>query len=371
MPAINCPAQGCKQTFREDLDPTVLSQLIGIHAASAHPQQQQQTPCAKIESVRRPTISSAGSTEDYEYFLVRWNEYKIATNLQGQQILTQLIECADEDLRKDLNRAYGTLINDTEENALMKIKSLAVKLENVLVARVQLHNLKQDRDETVRAFAARLRGQAKICQFTKTKKCAHNEDVQIDYSDDIIRDTLIRGLADMDIQLHILGQCNQNLTLEETIVMTEAKESGKRSASILTTNTTVSTNAASAYRQSTKQKFVSKPNVNSNDNQPKTCNHCGQRFHGWRKHERKKNCSAYNHQCAKCGNLHHFESVCRSTQQRYTQYNKGKPATNDAVFHDYTAENSSLQTNTAEDSNFFGFNGGMFDEYMSTSQSLI
>ena len=62
----------------------------------------------------------------------------------------------------------------------------------------------------------------------------------------MIRDTLIRGLADEDIQLDILGQCNQNLTLEETLQMTEAKESGKRSASILTTKTAVSMNAASS-----------------------------------------------------------------------------------------------------------------------------
>jgi len=34
-----------------------------------------------------------------------------------------------------------------------------------MVARVTLHNLRQDRDETIRAFGARLHGQAGVCKF--------------------------------------------------------------------------------------------------------------------------------------------------------------------------------------------------------------
>ena len=374
MPAITCPARGCNETFRDDLDPTVLSQLISIHAASFHPKQAE-TPGAKIEKVRRPTLSQGGSTEDWEFFLVRWREYKLATNIQGQQMISQLIECADNDLQKAIYRVYGSLADYTEENALKEIRKLAVKLENVLVARVDLHNLTQDRDEAVRAFAARLRGKSKVCEFTKSKKCTCGEDVQVDYADDIIRDTLIRGLADVDIQLDILGQCNQKLTLEETIALAESKESGKRSASILTTHpavsanatSAVSANATSAYRKNTNQNHVSKANMNFNDNQPKKCNHCGQKFHGWRKHERKKHCPAYDHQCTKCGILHHLESVCRSRQQKF---NQSKPTTNDAVFHEYTAEAPSQET-AAEYSNFFDSNSGLFDDSTSASKSLI
>ena len=368
MPEITCPAQGCTQTFRDDLDATVLSQLISIHAQSAHPPTapQPQLHAAKMERVRRPTISSAGSTEEWEYFLSRWDEYKLATRMEGQDILLQLIECADEDLRKDLNRAYGTLTNDTEENALKKMKTLAVKLENILVARVHLHNLKQDRDETVRGFSARLRGQAKVCQFTKEKTCNCGAEVQIDYSEDIIRDTLIRGLADEDIQLAVLGQQNQKLTLEETLQITEAKESGKRSAGMLT-NTVVSMNAASSYKRNANQKFTTNPNSSSNDTTPKTCNHCGQKFHGRKKSERKKKCPAFNHTCGKCGILHHYESVCRSAQQNSTQ-NNSRPTTHDAVFHEYTAEESKFQSDTTDNSSFF--NAGMFDD-LTASKSLI
>lgn len=366
MPEITCPAQGCTQTFRDDLPEAVLTQLISIHAQSVHPvtTPPQQNLCAKMERVRRPTISSAGTSEDWDYFLGRWQEYKLATRLRGQDILTQLLECADDDLRKDLSRAYGSLLNETEDNALKKIKTLAVKPENILVARVNLHNLTQDRAETVRGFAARLKGQAKVCQFSKQKTCICDREVEIDYSEDIIRDTLIRGLADEEIQLDVLAQCNQNLTLDETILMAEAKESGKRSAGMLT-NTAVSMNAASTYKKNVKQKFTVKPQNSFNDAQPKPCGHCGKSGHSWKRYDRKKHCAAFNHQCTNCGIMHHFESMCRTTQQRSTsqyQHNRNKPTTNNVVSHDYMTE-------TSENNSFF--NGATFDELLTASESVI
>ena len=328
MALIPCPAAGCQVTFRDDLDATVLLSLIQIHERTAHPQDQpgpgvQNT---KAEKVRRPLISSSGTNEEWQYFLTRWDEYKLATRLTGHDIVLQLLECADDSLRRDLIRAYGSLANETEENALEAIKTLAVKPENILVARAQLHNMHQDRDESARSFCARLRGQAGVCNFTKSKTCTCNQDIQIDYSEEIIRDALIRGLSDEDIKLEILGQDRQNITLDETLKMIEAKESGKRSAGMLsnpsanaaTSNSKESSYATSSYRKVNKSRYQppSKP-INHNKNQL-TCSHCGRKGHGdGSSHpERKKNCPAYNHQCTRCGFSHHYEKVCRSSRQK-------------------------------------------------------
>ena len=43
----------------------------------------------------------------------------------------------------------------------------------------------------------------------------------IDYCDDMIRDALLRGIADDEIRLEILGHSNQKLTLEETLQLIE------------------------------------------------------------------------------------------------------------------------------------------------------
>ena len=50
----------------------------------------------------------------------------------------------------------GSLTNKTVKEVLAAIQTLAIREENTMVARVTLHNMRQDRDETVRSFGARL-----------------------------------------------------------------------------------------------------------------------------------------------------------------------------------------------------------------------
>ena len=75
------------------------------------------------------------------------------------------------------------------DEVMASIKNLAVREENTMVARVQLHNVRQDRDETIRSFSARLRGQASVCKFLiKCPVC----DVNVNYTVSIIRDVVTR-----------------------------------------------------------------------------------------------------------------------------------------------------------------------------------
>ena len=137
----------------------------------------------------------------------------------------KLLECCDEQLRRDLTRnAGGTLAGETEEDVLAAIKALAVREENVMVARVALYHMKQDRDEPIRAFAARLKGQASVCKYVKT---CPGCDRQVTYTEAILTDMLGRGIADAEIQRDLLGDANQAMALEQAIKFVEAKESGK------------------------------------------------------------------------------------------------------------------------------------------------
>ncbi len=61
-------------------------------------------------------MTSAGTTEDWVYFKSRWSDYVRATRLTGQDKVIQLLECCDEQLRRDLTRnAGGTLADKTED----------------------------------------------------------------------------------------------------------------------------------------------------------------------------------------------------------------------------------------------------------------
>jgi hypothetical protein len=102
-----------------------------------------------VEKVRRPNVSSAGTSEDWKYFTSRWaQDYVKVTKQTGADKVVQLLECCDKQLRKDLTRsAGGTLTGKTEGEVLAAIKSLAVRKKNPMVARVALHNMRQDRDD--------------------------------------------------------------------------------------------------------------------------------------------------------------------------------------------------------------------------------
>ena len=142
--------------------------------------------------------------------------------------MLQLLECCDENLRKDITRnAGGSLANKTVDQVLEAVKKIAVPEENAMVARVQLSDMKQDRDKAIRSFGARFRGQASVCKFTiACPSCS----TDVNYTDNILRDVLIKSLADNEIQLDLLGDKNQDMSLEEVFQFVGAKEAGKRSA---------------------------------------------------------------------------------------------------------------------------------------------
>ena len=84
-------------------------------------------------------------------------------------------------------KCRGTLTGKTEDEVLAAMKTLEVREENIMVARVTLHSMKQDKGKPIRTYGARLRGQAGICRFTQ--QCTKCEAV-VDYTEAILRDVL-------------------------------------------------------------------------------------------------------------------------------------------------------------------------------------
>ena len=132
----------------------------------------------------------AGTSEEWTYFLTRWEEYHEESKLTGTDVVPQLLECCDEDLQNDLTRtARCSLTTKTATEVFSAMRALAVCRENTMVARVALHNMTQDRDETIRAFGAEINGQAGISNHT-TKCTAINCRAEVDFTDTILCDVL-------------------------------------------------------------------------------------------------------------------------------------------------------------------------------------
>ncbi|GFO03107.1 RNA helicase [Plakobranchus ocellatus] len=145
MADIKCPAPDCTTTWPAAIALEVLLKLIDLHERTTHPSTVS-TPSpvsnTKAEKVKQPVILAAGTSEEWAYFQQRWSDYKAATHLTGSDVVYQLFECCDENLQKDLTRSFGALANKNEANVLQSIKTLAVRQENIMVARVQLQQMR-------------------------------------------------------------------------------------------------------------------------------------------------------------------------------------------------------------------------------------
>lgn len=310
MPSVGCPIAGCPYTT-PDLDAVIVAALLTTHGTT------HTTPLpglvvdksARVERVRRPSISPAGSSEDWSYFISRWKDYVTATKVTGRDKIIQLLECCNEHLRKDLTRSStDTLTDQSEEDVLKAIRLLAVREENIMVARATLNSMHQDHDETIRSFGARLRGQAGVCKYLiDCPGC----NVQVNYTEAILKDVLSRGIDDSEIQLDLLGNANQNMSLEEIFRFVEAKEAGKRSASHLLHSQGAEAIRSSYQKNRRSQRSPTQPRTGDNHAQ---CSYCGRKGHGERSNARRRSteCPAYNHTCKHCNREHHLESMCRS-----------------------------------------------------------
>ena len=329
MTVVSCPL--CDYET-DDVSDTIAAVLLSTHAISHQPGATASS--AKVERVKRPGILSAGTSEDWNYFHSRWNDYVNATKVTWKDEVLQLLECCDEELRRDVTRmAGGSLTNKTAEEALASIRTLAVREESPMVARAALYAMHQDRDEPVRTFAARARGQARTCKFTQDcPQCS----TAVDFTDTMIIDVVTRGLDDQEIQQDLLGDRNQEPCLEEVIQFVESKESGKRSAKRLLDSHAVG--AISRYNRSKKDEIKANNStqfvrraaaINRPTSDPhEPCHYCGKRGHGKRAlpQVRAAECPAYGHECKHCHKRDHFESVCRSRSARREDSNDNTEA---------------------------------------------
>ena len=115
---------------------------------------------------------------------------------------SQLLESCQDSLRKYLQRSHSNVATATEKDALAAIKTLAVKSENAMVRTMFFMTMTQDRKEGERSFAARIRGQAKVCKFSEN--CSLNPSDAVNYTDDMFGDSVVKGIGDSDIQPDIL-----------------------------------------------------------------------------------------------------------------------------------------------------------------------
>ncbi|KAI0227058.1 hypothetical protein LSAT2_022494 [Lamellibrachia satsuma] len=312
---VESPIEDCDYTATH-AEAAVVAAMLSVHATVHVAVPRALGANTKMEKLKRLSVALAGTGEAWSYFITRWGEYKTGTKL-GPDIVAQLLECCEEELRKDLTRTAGkSLMSSDEKDVLTAMKALAIRAENTMIARVALSNMRQGHEDPTRSFYARIKGQADTCKYEM--RCTKTECEQVNnFIEEIIRNVIARGIADQEIQLDLLGEKNQDMPLKDMIEYIEAKESGKRSASRLLDPQ--STDAiSSSYRRGNSRTYATgeepvRRNLKPN---PKgwVCIYCGEVGHGktplW--YTRRAECRAYGKKCQKCGRQNRLDKACLS-----------------------------------------------------------
>ena len=161
----NCEFKGCEKkfTFTNVSD---YVELMKAHNAAKH-NGGGANSSTKPEKAKRPELSGEVSDEDWAYFCDRFDQYKTACKLtETEDIVTQLLECASDRIRRDHHRAYSGVGTRDEKTILEQLKTIAVKKQNIAANRMKLGSMKQGHGEPVRKFAGRVRSLATVCEYT-------------------------------------------------------------------------------------------------------------------------------------------------------------------------------------------------------------
>lgn len=292
--------------------------VLNSHTAS-------HTSGSSTERRKRPTIKTEITLQDWTYFLRCWQLYKKSTNIRGDLMVCELLDCCSEELAKDIDRTHSEIDTMNEEEILTAIKERAVIIENPVVAQVTHMNMKQGAGEKIRPWAARLKGQASACEYKATVKCKCGEENTADFTDHAIRQIIAASLSDPDIQRDLLSELNTRkkpMTSDDMISFIEGRENGRESALKLSSrNTSIAAMRNPQIKYKSHKHGTQAPSTEATRHKQDKCSYCGLTGHG--NHtgreggeiRKRLGCPAVGVTCHNCKKFNHFARCCKSTQR--------------------------------------------------------
>ena len=225
MPTLRCPFDGCGADVTNESEALLIAEF-NAHIATHQGGARAAAVRSKAPPVDRPKLEAGASLADWNFWKSRFTSFKIAADIPPNKAVHELLGCLDSDLLRLNYRDNDTPEVLTEENLVKLVKKIAVKSENVWCLREKLHTMTQDTGEPVSKWSARLRGQARLCEYTL--ECSKAGcDQENDFSETVIMGELVRGLADPEIKQLVLSEVDQIKDLATLVKLIEAKEYGK------------------------------------------------------------------------------------------------------------------------------------------------
>lgn len=239
------------------------------------------------ESIKLPIIRAFSEvTEDWEKFKQKFQFYLIASNKNDAsddvKIALMMTVLGDEGIK-----IYNTIPNQADKQSFNKVEAYfqenCIPKRNVTVEAFKFNNMKQREGQTIDNFITEIRNQAANCNFTCSKGTCKAE-----YVDRMIRDKLVIGVSNKDLQSKLLQENDANSN--KLIDICKSYELSVNHQQLL--NAEID---------------AIKINKKSNKNVPAEfqCKKCGYSH-------KKSKCPAYGKRCMKCSQFNHFSSMCQS-----------------------------------------------------------
>ena len=285
--------------------------------------------------IEPPTIKTEMTKAEFRKFRHDWGIFRTMTDMSHDQIAPQMYTICEQTVQSSIIASYPNFFESDEDTNLNDIEAIVTKSSNPAVHRLTFSNLTQSEGESIQSFIVRLKSSALDCSYS-CPTC------KADLAPGHIKDQLIRGLNNSQLQADILAKSSALKTLEDIVKHAQAYEAAIRDQSSLN-------NAAEAMRISEYRRQKSLPPRHPTGAPPtkpvtsagaarsahmrhfprwshqgshqtaarRPCKGCGSTDHS--DYERETKCPAWGKTCNFCHRPNHIERACFRKQTNRIQ----------------------------------------------------
>ncbi len=255
---LRCVIPECNWTYRCSFKSEESLALIRMHMEYAHPSPNVQHSASNLKAPKfeAPTIDAGVDEETWVSFTLRWQQYCQGSRISPDLQSLRLFQCASQALGNLLLMSKPHITSCSPDVVLEELRRLAVIPTSKGVSRAALMKMTQDNNEPFRTFAARVQGKAQVCGFTAKQSCKCGEELTLNYTNEVIKDVIVAGIADEGIRTSVLETEDlEGKTLNAIIAMVERKEKAKSAYRASTIS------AVSSFKRQTKLSTHKPPNA--------------------------------------------------------------------------------------------------------------
>ena len=204
MPLLKCPVPPCIWSNECELNSEQCMEMVKLHVSVCHSVAAvAESSSGKSPKLNRPIVDVGIDQENWDSFVVRWKQFLVASHISKSTESLQLFHCASEELGNLLLKSNPALTDMPVDELLSLMYSFAVIRVAKGAQRAELMKMVQGSDETVRTFVARVQGKARTCDFSVDGKCKCGDTVTVNYTQKVVKDVILAGLCDNEVQTSI------------------------------------------------------------------------------------------------------------------------------------------------------------------------